>query len=462
MRATSFGHACWKIETAGGVVLTDPTLTDPFENGTVTACPSRTFLSSEVPHYDVLYISHRHLDHFHAPTLRRLPKDKPVLAPRDRLTLAALRELGFLDIRPLEGFEAHRFTTSEGTLEILPIPGVSDTFLEYGALVIEVAADGSRQTLFNQVDTPLRDEVIQRITDTVGRVDLHLAMYASQDFGWFSAQPERTAEVYTQNLHTALGVNAHVVVPAAAGFRFVDDFDYLNRLLFPVSVERFMQDLARLMPEAKVVSVDPGDVLEVGERGAVQVQASDEVALLEDDRYRLRYDPTAPIPPVRDLNPRGFPLDHLHGFANAVLEQGMMAYLTLALDMGEEVASQYREYGATYRVEVVFPDDEHSWTYRFGREGVSLHRDVEGVADAKWRLTGSGLLSLCEGLESCWALRPSSRKWSKLVVARNTEAGVRATEIQLPDLLGHFILNMRVRMRGEELAMLEYYGLLEA
>ena len=32
---------------------------DPFEQGTVTACPSRTFLPTEIPDYDLLYLSHR-------------------------------------------------------------------------------------------------------------------------------------------------------------------------------------------------------------------------------------------------------------------------------------------------------------------------------------------------------------------------------------------------------------------
>ena len=46
-----------------------------------------------------------HLDHFHAPSLARLPKHIPVLAPDDRLTLAALKEFGFTNIRPMKRFE---------------------------------------------------------------------------------------------------------------------------------------------------------------------------------------------------------------------------------------------------------------------------------------------------------------------------------------------------------------------
>jgi UDP-MurNAc hydroxylase len=462
MRATSFGHACWLLETSGGRVLTDPVLSDPFEGGTVTACPSRQFLTDTPPDYDVLYISHRHLDHFHAPTLRRLPRDKPVLSPQDRWTLRALEELGFTQIVPMTPFEPYTLEGPAGTAEIIPLPSISETFLEHGALFVDRPSDGPVRSLLNQVDVALPNEVIDRVHAIVGRLDVHLAMYASQAFGWFAGLPEDPSESYTQNLHAAVRTQARLVVPASAGFRFVDDYAFLNQKLFPISVGRFMRDCRRLLPGVDIRAVNPGDRIDIGDTITIAEGVSTEVAMAEDDTHLLRFDPTAPSPPVVDLNGPGYPLEVLHGFAEAVLERGLVAYLQAAVEVGEEAAAVYAEHEATYAVDVVFPDRTRSWSFRFHEGGVEVARDAPVVPDAMWRITASALLDICEGKRGCWSVRPESRKSGQLLVANRSASGVTAMQVQLPCLLTNFILNMRIRMVGEDQALLQYYGLLDS
>ena len=98
MKCTSIGHAFWLIETECGTLMFDPVLFDPFEQGTVTACPSRKIDIENLPHFDVLYLSHRHMDHFDLPTLMHLDKSKPVLIPDEELSIASLKKLGFVNI----------------------------------------------------------------------------------------------------------------------------------------------------------------------------------------------------------------------------------------------------------------------------------------------------------------------------------------------------------------------------
>ena len=66
------------------------------------------------------------------------------------------------------------------------------------------------------------------------------------------------------------------------------------------------------------------------------------------------------------------------------------------------------------------------------------------------------------GKRGCWSIRPESRKYGQLLVAHHRSDGVAAVTLNLPCLLTHFILNMRIRMVGERQAMLQYYGLLES
>ena len=117
MRATLIGHACWLVETPAGNVLTDPVLEDPFEQGTVIACPAREVDLDALPALAALSNSHRHLDHFHVPTLRRLDKTLPVYCPGDELLQESLRRIGFSDLRTLRAYEPHALPG----LDIVPV-----------------------------------------------------------------------------------------------------------------------------------------------------------------------------------------------------------------------------------------------------------------------------------------------------------------------------------------------------
>ena len=460
MRAISGGHAFWYIESKAGRVLFDPVFEDPFEEGTVTACPSRTIEVSNLPEHDLLYLSHRHLDHFHLPTLKRLPKDKTVIAPADKLTLLSLKRLGFQDIRPMSPFEAHVLNKNGVTLRLIPTPSVSDTFLEYGLLVIEDVQGEAPRVLFNQVDTPLSDECIEKIKILAPDIDIHLAMFASQDFGWFQAKESRISETYSQNLYAAMQLGAKLIVPAAAGFRFTDSYDHLNKLLFPIPRERFMEDIKNLCPKSTSVPINPGDVIVLEKQMRIERQSVSYLAMKEDDSHRLTHDPTTPVPPLKDRNEGGYPLQHLHLFAEHVIEKGFNAYLQGGISTKDEKVMEHCENNAILQLKVVFPDQIKEWNFIFKEDGYQLAKGPYPQApDSIYKITSSALIELCEGKKSCWAIRPETRRWSRLLAPRNTVVGLRTLEIELSNLLNQFILSLRIRMKGEELALLEYYGL---
>ena len=413
----------------------------------------------------VLFLSlwqydNRHLDHFHIPTLKQLKKDVPILIPNDELTILSVQQLGFTDIHIMTPFKPYTIKGEQSTLNLYPTPSVSDIFMEYGLLVVEKTDQGTT-VLFNQVDTPLSDECIKMIHSIAPQIDIHLAMYASQDFGWFHGQSSELSQTYTQNLYAAQQVGAKTIIPAAAGFRFVDRYQFLNQLLFPISTKRFIQDIRTLCPQSKCFSVNPGDTITVTTQTIThQEQTSNFVALKEDDTHLLSYDPMTPIPALVDHNISGYPIAHLHGFVQAVVEQGFVAYLRGAIGQNEKEVSVYTQNEASYLLSVVFPNTIQQWKFSFSKDGFTLEKGQEIMpSDAVWKISASALLDLCEGKKSCWAIRPDSRKWSQLFRPKQTAVGLRTFEVELPELLTHFILNMRIRMKGEKQALLEYYGL---
>jgi UDP-MurNAc hydroxylase len=441
MRATLVGHACWLFETTAGCFVADPVWFDPFEEGTVTSCPRRLVQLQQLPALQGIIVSHRHLDHFDLPSLAVLDRRVPVFCPDDPFLLYGLQRLGFGDIRRLVPFVAQQI----GTLRLLPTPSLNRDVLEYGLVVQDETG-----AIFNQVDTFLAADTIQRLHREVGQLDVHLAMYASQHFDLFESKRANTAALHGINLHTACRLAAGCVVPSAAGFRFTDELAWLNRHVFPISRERFVQDLRQVSPTLRIVEVNPGDTLVV-EPGQVDVhrQMAAYVTMLEDDTHRIAYDGSAPIPALEDRNPTGYGLQGLWEFAQGVVEVGLPQYLARGIATREQVTMQYLRYGVVYQVTVVFPDGAHrSWTYRFDRQRQTVPRGPDdAVPDVRKCITASALVDVCLGRRSYVTVRTQSRRSVQVYDVVQTAPGVVAQEVDLPDLLTHYILN---EMAGAE------------
>ena len=441
MRATLVGHACWLFETTAGCFLTDPVLFDPFEEGTVTSCPRRVVRLEQLPALQGIIVSHRHLDHFDLPSLAVLDRRVPVFCPDDPFLLYGLQRLGFRDICRLAPFVAQRI----GGLRLLPTPSLNRDVLEYGLVVQDETG-----AIFNQVDTFLAAETLQLLRREVGQLDVHLAMYASQHFDLFESKRANTAALHGINLHTASRLAAGCVVPAAAGFRFADDLAWLNQHVFPISQARFVQDLHQVSPTLRIVEVNPGDTLVVAP-GQVDVhrQAVDYVTMLEADTHRIAYDASASIPALEDCNLAGYGLQGLQEFAHGVVEVGLPQYLARGIITREPVAMQYLRYGVVYQVTVVFPDGAHRcWTYRFDRQRQTAQRvSDDALPDVRKRITASALVDFCLGRRSYFAVRTQARRSVQVYDAVQTAPGVTAQEVDLPDLLTHYVLN---EMAGSE------------
>ncbi len=435
MRATLIGHACWLIETEAGPFLTDPVFFDPFEEDTVVSCPHRVVYPDRLPALQGIVVSHRHLDHFDCRSLAALDRRVPIFCPRDPLLEYGLGRLGFTDFRWLEPYVVHDL----GSLRLLPTPSQNLEVMECGLVFQDPSG-----TLFNQVDTFLTPDDIQRLHQEVGVPDVHLAMYASQHFGFFESKRDHTATTYAINLNMTLQIGASHVVPASAGFRFVDDQDWLNRHIFPIRAEQFAADLRRINPDVTTQLVHPGDRLSI-EPGNVGVdtQVATCVSMVEADTDRLAYDPSAPVPPLRDMNPAGYGGRGMRELARGVLESGLPEYLNRTISSPDSVPWAYAHHGVTYQVEVVFPDDTSYWSYVFDRDHcyVLVIGPSDKEPDVRLRITATALVDFCLGRRSYVYVRTQCRHVSRVLEPVVTERGIEVREIDLPDLLGYFILN---------------------
>jgi L-ascorbate metabolism protein UlaG (beta-lactamase superfamily) len=133
---TWIGHASFLVQFPALNLLIDPN----FANWLFLLKRQRRagFKIRDLPHADVVLLTHAHFDHFHKPTLRRLPRPRLAVVPWGVGDLA--EGLGFDRVIELEWWE----TFARGDLKITLVPAkhwgarvLGDRHRGYGGFVVE-------------------------------------------------------------------------------------------------------------------------------------------------------------------------------------------------------------------------------------------------------------------------------------------------------------------------------------
>ena len=99
LKTTLIGHASLLIQSKETTILTDPVWFDYLWEEINVLCPRTELDKDTIPPVDVLFLSHRHQDHFDVRTLaylkrnnRILKPDARIMAPNDDILLEVLKE----------------------------------------------------------------------------------------------------------------------------------------------------------------------------------------------------------------------------------------------------------------------------------------------------------------------------------------------------------------------------------
>jgi hypothetical protein len=172
MRLTYLAHASLLVEEGGVRLVTDPWLDGPTYLGAWWHFPTPAAQGSALA-ADFVYLTHEHVDHFHAPTLAAIPRSTPILigrylAPRFR---DRLRAMGFSDVRELP----------HGEEIALGSDGPRITSYQYRADDTALIIRGRDATVLDLNDSLVRDASLDQILSRHPKIDLLAASFANAE-----------------------------------------------------------------------------------------------------------------------------------------------------------------------------------------------------------------------------------------------------------------------------------------
>jgi len=387
MRITHLGHASLYVETSSVRLLIDPVLIDPHQEGFLEVFPPRTVHWEQRPEFEILFISHRHLDHFDIATLARLPREVQLIVPDDPLIAQAIEALGFTAVQRVH--DLFGFTIDESSFLITPSEaGIA----EHGILISD--RDG---TFWNQVDTVLTQAHIDLVLAQSSPVDLLFAPWQPMlEQAWQYNEPLGfpSAE-YARLLQNVQRVRPRALVPGSNGFRYVGNKSWLNQVVFPQSRERFMADAVTMLPELKdrVFEADPGDVIELRQGETTRLRrASSFVTSGERDPAEIEFSPAIAQRPLRDRT--GADAGEEHRSAVAEFIKTLFPAFILKHPV---LFHSHREWNVIYQFEVAYARDSEHWWYDFREPELGFRSGRNPLANLFCGITAANLSGLIKG-----------------------------------------------------------------
>lgn len=433
MRVTLCGHATVLVEAGRRVVLIDPVFGDPFGEGMLTSCPTRRVQLSQLPKVDLVILTDGAADHFDIPSLARLPRDVGVLCPDDFRVRYALDKLGFRRVRPSAASTVTRPFADD--LEVVTTPSPRKA-AEFGVILKDRTG-----VLWHPVAVPVSAPLAAQVRAKLGRVDLLLAGYTPQNFGWFGAQRTGFPGQFLRGaLASVRAVAPRLCVAGTHGMRFAEPFDWTNAFLFPISRARFLADLSRAEPALVSTPGDPGDVFEITPVGVERrIGSSSVVKMIGDDTWRIDFDPTASVPPLRDPNLDGYPEDVLVSDVARTLDE--LTTFIAAAHASDPVLQDHARARGSYGLGVVFPDGSERWlraTFETGPPRVERgDGPIRGALNTQ-RIAASVLTARAR-CERGYPYPGGLTRGTVISPARLVNGEVKVEPREPPDLLFHYL-----------------------
>lgn len=312
---TFLGQQSWLVETGSTRILVDPVLDASFGHSPrlrFEIYPARRIDTDLMPPLDAVVVTNEHLDHFHLPSLRRLPKNVPVITHRlmPKVCTGQLLRLGN-KLHLLDHAEPLRI----GGVELSLLLGAVDVPVwesRVASLYVK-PLDASGGGVFIQSDTAVDGDLPGSCTPEVFIATHNAQVPPAGELGAFdnllpvptpqapevvglellsSLLNDTTAQIPSVRL-VALSGGGYTQVPYKHGEFLWNDFSALEETANALSIDK------------KMVGLTPGETVVYGDGPADKhgvpwiTQAAPTHPVAPSDRQvRADFDPATPMPPI--------------------------------------------------------------------------------------------------------------------------------------------------------------------
>jgi hypothetical protein len=391
MEISLIGHASIFVETQDCRIVMDPVLWDPHQEGLFDVCPKREVIHEQFPEFDLLIISHRHLDHFDIRSLAYLPKTVDVLIPKDELLETCLRKLGYSQIYLLDDFT----TVKIGSTSLLTTRS-ENRVPEYGI----VFADESG-VCWNQVDTVVSKDTIRFVKSYYPEIDFLLATWQPMLEINFQANLSLSFpySIYSKLLENVSLIQPKAIAPGANGFKYINGSSWLNQIVFPVTREQFCKDVRVVCPQIgeNVFALDPGDILFLNNGKFKQLQGMcGFVQKNADDREILDFSPVKIGNDIIDENPDNYDISEM---TKSINDEVCFNLPKLFSEAKKSLFTEHFKWKVIYQLEIVFPDSCSKWFFDFSQENVQAQTGRNPLANLYTYITASSFYGILKKLK---------------------------------------------------------------
>jgi UDP-MurNAc hydroxylase len=257
VRITYLAHASLLVEAGGIRLVTDPWLDGPTYLNAWWHFPAPAARADDLRDVDYVYLTHEHVDHFHEPTLRRLPRSAQILIGRFITPRFAdkLRALGFQRVRELP--HGREVALSER---------LRATSYQYRADDTALVLSDGEATLLNVNDCLLRARSLDQVLARHPRPDLLAMSFANAEAYPICYELEDPAELpdwddrsrFDAFLDKVRRIDPRAFVPFASMFCFLsDELFALNPRI--VSPQPLLERARAGEVQAVGLGMNPGD-----------------------------------------------------------------------------------------------------------------------------------------------------------------------------------------------------------
>lgn len=294
LRVSFVGHATTFVERGEQCILCDPHLRESYAGSLFTYYPPRTVDTAAMPKPTLVFISHRHRDHFDVASLQRLDRGVPVLCPDDLEVVYALDRMGFQDINPIKDWQE----IAVGAFRLIFTPS-RYRVPEHGLLMITPDA-----VAWNLVDTVIDAEIVVQVRRVLGGRPLDLLLWPYQPLQETNATEslglDFPASYYESDLSVLRALAPRAVVPYSDGQIGHGPTAWLNHYRFPVSYPEVEQAVRAMLPATRVVEHIPGTALVLRGGEIAEIERVPWVHRLALDGSERTFDSTQPVTDLDD------------------------------------------------------------------------------------------------------------------------------------------------------------------